>query len=129
MTKIEVQYKDLDKALMRLEEAIVLTPTTINQDATIQRFEFTFELAWKLMKSVIDLEGLDAQSPRRAIRQAADLDLIDNPVLWFEFLDARNLTVHTYKEEIARKVYKKAKQFPPLVKELLAKTKEYTKED
>ena len=37
-------------------------------DATIQRFEFCFELAWKLMKTVLEYEGIDVNSPRSCIR-------------------------------------------------------------
>ena len=45
MTKLENLIKDLTKANERLKEAIGLEPTRIHKDATIQRFEFTFELA------------------------------------------------------------------------------------
>lgn len=38
-------------------------------DATIQRFEFCFELAWKLMKTVLEYEGIEANSPRSCIRE------------------------------------------------------------
>ena len=38
-------------------------------DATIQRFEFCFELAWKLMKTVLEYEGIDVNSPRSCIRE------------------------------------------------------------
>jgi len=126
MTKLQAQYKDLHKAFGRLKEAVALpADVTINQDATIQRFEFTFEIAWKLMKTIIELEGLNVASPRSAIRQAATVGLIDNPSVWLEFLENRNLTVHTYKEEVARKVYQSAKDFIPYVEELSIKIKDY----
>jgi nucleotidyltransferase substrate binding protein (TIGR01987 family) len=126
MTKVEVQYSDLQKALERLKEASVLPgELTIHQDATIQRFEFTFEAAWKLMKTVVELEGLASASPRSTIRQAADIDLIDDPKEWFGFLEQRNLTVHTYKEEIAQGVYRSAINFIPFVDRLLVKIKKY----
>ncbi|MGB9706468.1 MAG: nucleotidyltransferase substrate binding protein [Microgenomates group bacterium] len=53
MTKLESQYQDLQKAYLRLKEAVALPPTIINRDATIQRFEFTFELCWKLMNNIV----------------------------------------------------------------------------
>ena len=129
MTKIQAQYKDLQKALMKLEEALNQPATLMNQDATIQRYEFTFELSWKLMQSILRKNTTIVYGVKNTFREAARLNLITNPDVWFEFLDARNLTVHTYKEEIARKVYKKAKEFPPLVKELLEKTKQYLKNE
>ncbi|MEK7078749.1 MAG: HI0074 family nucleotidyltransferase substrate-binding subunit [Patescibacteria group bacterium] len=126
MTKLQAQYDDLQKALGRLKEAAVLPrEVTVHQDATIQRFEFTFEMAWKIMKSIVELEGLITTSPRNAIRQAATVGLIDNPSVWLEFLENRNLTVHTYKEEVAQKVYKSAKEFIPHVEKLLIKIKDY----
>ena len=105
MTKLQAQYDDLQKALGRLKEAAVLPrEVTVHQDATIQRFEFTFEMAWKIMKSIVELEGLITTSPRNAIRQAATVGLIDNPSVWLEFLENRNLTVHTYKERLLKSV-------------------------
>ncbi|OGG26944.1 hypothetical protein A2960_02245 [Candidatus Gottesmanbacteria bacterium RIFCSPLOWO2_01_FULL_39_12b] len=123
--KAGLLLKDLEKALHRLVEASEQPPTVFNQDSTIQRFEFTFEAAWKLMKTIAELEGLDAPSPKRAIRQSAVLELINDPDKWFEFLDNRNLTVHTYKEEIAQKVYNSAKEFIPYTEKLVEKISNY----
>ena len=126
MTKLQAQYGDLQKAFERLKEAILLpSDVTINQDATIQRFEFTFELAWKLMKTIIEIEGLTAASPKSVIREGAVVGLIEEPKKWFEFLENRNLSVHTYKEEIAKKVYQAAKEFIPFVDKLILKAKDY----
>jgi|SRR3989339_934363 len=126
MTKLQAQYGDLQKAFGRLKEAIILPrDVTINQDATIQRFEFTFELAWKLMQSIVVENNVNIYGVKTVIREAAKLDLIDDPTKWFEFLENRNLSVHTYKEEIAQKVYKSAKEFIPFVEKLIIKAKEY----
>ncbi len=46
MTKLESLIKDLKKANQKLKEATRLKPTEIHKDATLKRFEFTFELAW-----------------------------------------------------------------------------------
>ncbi len=126
MNKLQAQYEDLQKAFGRLKEAVILPANvTINQDATIQRFEFTFELAWKLMKTIIEIEGLTAVSPKNVIRQGATIDLIDDPQKWFKFLENRNLSAHTYKEETARKVYQSAKEFIPFVDKLILKAENY----
>lgn len=125
MTKLQSQRDQLLKAVARLKEAAVLPSTPINQDATIQRFEFTFELVWKVMKTYAMEEGIEVVSPKAAIRQAADLGLIDDPMVWFEFLEARNLTVHTYKEEIAKQVYQKASEFIPHVERLIEKINQF----
>lgn len=65
----------------------------------IQAFEFSFELAWKTMKRVLEKRGIDVRSPRDCFREAALNKLITDPELWFLFIEKRNLSVHTYKEE------------------------------
>jgi len=124
MSKIELQFQDLQKAVFRLKEAAALPPTAINRDATIQRFEFTFELCWKLMNALVRENGIDVYGPRNTFRAAAQLDLIENPEEWFNFLQARNYTAHTYNEETAKWVYDLVCQFPPLVEKFLEKVKE-----
>jgi len=123
MTKLKALYKNLQKAFRRLEETLDWQPTIPNQEATTQRFEFTFELSWKLMNVILRENGIETYGP--TFREAANLGLIDDPKIWFDFLKQRNLTVHTYKEEIARKVYQKAKEFVPYVKELIKKVSAY----
>ena len=126
MTKIQAQYEDLQKAFGRLKEAVILpSDVTINQDATIQRFEFTFELAWKLMQSIEVENNINVYGVKTIIREAAKLGLIDDPVKWIDFLKDRNLSIHTYKEELAQKVYQSAKEFIPFVDKLILKAKNY----
>ncbi len=126
MTKLESQYEDLTKALVRLKEASLLpSDNLINQDATIQRFEFTFELCWKIMQTIVNENKKNVYGPKNVIREAAQLELINDPTMWFEFLKKRNLTVHTYEEKIAQEVYQTAKTFVPYVEELLKKVHSY----
>jgi len=121
MTKVESLITDLTKAKEKLKEAVNLPTTTINQDASIQRFEFTFELAWKLMQVLIKENGIDTYGVKSIIREAAKLGLIDNPGIWFDFLSKRNLSVHTYNEQIAQLVYDAAKNFVGVVEAFLSK--------
>ena len=65
----------------------------------IQSFAFCFELAWKTIKRILTQKGIDVRSPRDAFREAAANNLIDDPKLWFQFIDKRNLTSHTYDEK------------------------------
>ena len=119
MTKLENLIKDLTKANERLKEAIGLEPTRIHKDATIQRFEFTFELAWKTFQEYIRDQGLDCKSPKGCFRMAGEIDLIENIEVWFECLIARNLIAHTYNEELADEIYFKASKFPEEIDRLL----------
>ncbi len=125
MTKLQAQLEDLEKAFIRLKEACGMESTVMNQDATIKRYEFTFEMSWKVMQSIEKGNTINVYGVKNIIREAAKLDLIDDPADWFKFLEARNYTVHTYNEETAQFVYKKAKEFIPYVEELLIKAKNY----
>ena len=79
-------------------------------DATIQRFEFCFELAWKLMKAVLEYEGIEANSPRGCIREGWKQRLISNAEAWLEMMEKRKLSSHTYDENVAREIYHDVKQ-------------------
>lgn len=121
MDKITSLLEDLKSAQHKLSEALSLPPTEIHKDATIQRFEFTFELSWKLMNAILRENGIEAYGPKNTIREAANLKMIDDVEKWFEFLNARNLTTHVYKKEIAEQVYSSAKEFEKYIKDLIKK--------
>jgi nucleotidyltransferase substrate binding protein (TIGR01987 family) len=118
MTKLHELLSNLKNANGRLKESLALEPTRIHKDATIQRFEFTVELAWKTMQEAARFMGEDAVSPRDAIRVAARIELIADPEAWLSMLQARNLTAHVYRENVADEVYKEAKKLPSLVDDL-----------
>lgn len=121
MTKLQILIEDLEKANQRLKEAASLKPTRIHKDATIQRFEFTFELAWKTIQEYLRDQGIECKSPKSCIREGARLEVIDNPDTWFKFLDRRNLITHTYNEKLADRVYRAAVRFTKAVDNLLKK--------
>lgn len=114
MTKEQLllKWEDYHKALHRLE--IALTKTLDEDDlylnATIQRFEFTFELAWKLMKAVLEYEGIEATSSRSSIREAWKQHLIGDAEKWLDMQVKRNLSSHTYNEETAQDIYRHIKE-------------------
>ena len=123
MQKAKLLYSDLEKASQRLKEICSAPFTITNRDATIKRFEFTFEVAWKLIKTIVELSGRKTASPKSSIRVAADIGLIDEPQKWLKFLETRNITVHIYKESMIKEVYPAAKKFPVLVTKLLETAK------
>lgn len=111
MEKINSLLADTKKTSQKLGEALDLPQTEINRDATIQRFEFTFELFWKLLQAILTEDGIMAYGPKNAIREAGKLELIESVEEWLGFLTARNLASHTYNEKLAQDVYKEAKNF------------------
>ena len=102
----------LEKALTALAEALSAPKTDLNRDASIQRFEYSFELSWKLLKRYLSENStLIELSIKNVFREGAKLGMIDHLDKWFEYLEARNLTSHTYSEKTAEATYQAAKEF------------------
>lgn len=97
------------KALGTLR-ALPLTETVseIVRDAAIQRFEYTFEATWKAARQYLsDIEGLEAASPRSAIRASFQVGVLDEAATRraLAMVDDRNLSVHTYNEALAEAIF------------------------
>lgn len=114
--------EDLKQASARLKEILLLEPTQPHQDGTIQRFEFTFELCWKLMQDLCEYRGKHALGPTASIKTAAEVEIITDPQSWLKFLADRNITTHTYRKYDAAAIYQRVKNFPPLVDQLITST-------
>jgi nucleotidyltransferase substrate binding protein (TIGR01987 family) len=95
----------LRRAVARLASALAQPKDEFVRDSAIQRFEFTFELSWKTLKTYLELQGLEARSPRAAIREAFATGLLPEDPGWLAMVELRNLTSHTYEEELAEQVY------------------------
>ncbi len=105
MDKLAAQRTQLARVQAFLRRVLAEPENDIQQAAAIQAFELCFELAWKYLKTLLEDDGSVIASPKAVFREAARHGFIDNPDQWFEFLAARNLTVHTYIEAVATKVY------------------------
>lgn len=112
-TKIfnNIDISSLLKAVETFEKGLAQAETELERDGVIQRFEFTYELAWKFLKRILSFKGLEVNNPRDVFREAAHLKLIDDPLIWFEFLRKRNLTVHTYNAETANEIFESMPAF------------------
>jgi len=114
MTKVQIEMKlaDYHHALERLQSALTKEPDADDMylDATIQRFEFCFELAWKLMKACLDYEGIEVNSPRSSIREGWKQGMITDAEAWLDMQEKRNLSAHTYNESTALEVYNLIKE-------------------
>ncbi len=116
----------LDKWCKALEalEAVYLKPTLedrINIDATIQRFEFTFELFWKTLKEFFHQKGLEINYPRDVIKEAYADQLIHNESLWIQMLKDRNLSSHTYDRVLADEIFQNIKSYVPVLRQAFDK--------
>ena len=104
LSRWEQKLQSYHKALNRVAEVVnVMDKRQLNDfeaDGLIQRFEFTFELAWKLMKSYAEFQGTDKEimGSRDAIRWAFENKIISDSGIWMEMVKRRNDTSHTYDE-------------------------------
>jgi nucleotidyltransferase substrate binding protein (TIGR01987 family) len=101
------QLRNFKESLLKLNEVMSrdLSKDDIILDASIQRFEFTFENAWKTIKLILKSRGLEVHSPKEAIQEAYRMGWIDDEEVFLELLESRNLTTHTYHLETAMDVY------------------------
>ena len=102
-----LRLRSFGAALDRLDDALAQPKTEWTRDSAIQRFEFTFELAWKAVATVAEAQGVDARSPREAFKRAFALGWIDEEDVWLRMLDDRNRTTHTYNETVAEEIFKR----------------------
>ncbi|PIU19881.1 MAG: nucleotidyltransferase [Elusimicrobia bacterium CG08_land_8_20_14_0_20_59_10] len=108
MTKQEAQLEHFKKALARLNEALAAPQSDIVRDSAIQRFEFTIDMAWKLVKTCLEEKyGVVCQAPKECFREAYKQKMLAYDEFWLELVDMRNQTSHTYQEELAKSVFQR----------------------
>ncbi len=108
MSELKNKLANYKSALGKLKEGLIKydEANDLLRDGIIQRFEFTFELAWELLKEVFEDEGLKGlNSPKTVLREAFSAQIIDNEELWLLMLNDRNSTAHIYNESAAVAVY------------------------
>lgn len=110
--------KEFNNAVRRLGEAIAQHKDEFIRDSVIQRFEFCIELAWKTSKKIM---GTTTSAPKDVIREMAQANYITDVEIWLLAIDMRNLSSHTYKEDLAEKVYDFSCHFLEELKKLLVK--------
>lgn len=89
------------------------------KEGLIQRFEYTHELAWKVMKDYADYQGAtNISGSRDAIRVSLQMNLIDSGEIWIDMMLSRNKTSHTYNDETANEIYFKIlkEYYPEFIK-------------
>lgn len=102
---LKIKVTAYNKALRQLEEALNQPYSEFIRDAVIQRFEFTYELAWKSLKLQLATLDLVVRSPKETLKVAYQQQLIEDADSWGELHLKRNLTTHTYDETLAEDVY------------------------
>jgi nucleotidyltransferase substrate binding protein (TIGR01987 family) len=103
--------QQLGQAIARLKEALAQPgENPLAVDGTIQRFEFTIELFWKVLKRLLAAEGVETTTPREALQRAFQAGWLEDETAWLEMLRNRNRTSQLYDDAQARGVYEAIKR-------------------
>ena len=95
------RFQNFDRAFGLLSEALAEGPAMLSpleKEGVIQRFEYSFELAWKTTKDYLEENGLiiTPLTPRQVLKEAFTAKVIADGQVWIDMLDHRNLLSHTY---------------------------------
>ena len=109
MGRLSQRIQLASRALATLQELTTITsPSPVERDAAIQRFEYSTEACWKAAQSVLSIQfGLELASPKSVIRACAQNALLteSDARLAMDLVDDRNLTAHTYNEALAQAIW------------------------
>jgi nucleotidyltransferase substrate binding protein (TIGR01987 family) len=99
------RFQNFSKALALLREPFTREAGSLSdleKEGIVQRFEITFELAWKTLKDYLVFNGVAFQqiTPRNVIKQGFSSKVIADGQLWIDMLDRRNLLAHIYDESL-----------------------------
>lgn len=123
MTRWVQRFENFEKALDNFKATIgCIKKEGLNKIYTmalIQAYEIAFELAWKTLKDYLEYNGIKTDTPRETIKEAFQKNIINNGQIWIEMMEARNKTLHTYREEFARELVSEIlNNYAPLLDEL-----------
>ena len=95
------RFESFSRALALLREALSLPESDLSdleREGLVQRFHYTYECAWRVIKDRLDHEGivLENATPRRVVREAFAAGLLKDGETWMDMIGDRNLTAHTY---------------------------------
>jgi nucleotidyltransferase substrate binding protein (TIGR01987 family) len=130
-TRWKQRFQNFERAFLLLKSTFKDKPLSemsdLEKEGVVQRFEYTFEFAWKTVKDYLEYTGivLEQITPRQVIKQAFAAKIITDGTQWIEMLGHRNLMSHTYNKEtfnnavnaIANPYVKKIDQVYLLLKE------------
>ncbi len=119
VNKLQNKYQNLCKAVKRLEEIVCKIEKSmfddyimneIMRDSLIQRFEFTYELAWKTLKEYLSYQGYAGEtSPRSVFKAAYQNSIIGNQEIWLSMVKDRNVASHEYNDSYIDEVASRIK--------------------
>lgn len=121
---MDKRLQSFQKVLEKLEEILNQEKNEIIRDSAIMRFQFCYDLAWKVIKTYLRTQGIECFSPRECFKNAFQVGLIENDELWLSMIEDRNSITHIYAEDMAEKVYSHLSDYLKLWKKLSGKLAE-----
>ena len=114
METLKLRSETAIKALKTLEEIVEEPYSTIVRDASIKRFEYSFDIFWKFIKDYLRVqEGIECASPKSCYREAFKVGILseEETAKVLEMADDRNLSTHTYNEEAIEEIYQRVRDY------------------
>jgi len=127
----EQRFSNFSKAMDKLQQSVAFIQNNFEiekdnvedkildemiKEGLIQRFKYTHELAWNVMKDYAEYQGNSTiGGSRDASREALQLKIVEDGEVWMDMIKSRNKTSHTYNEETANEIYSKIlKEYYPV---------------
>ena len=114
----EINITSLFKAANKFKQGIATANTELAKDGVILRFKYTYELVWKTLKRILKFKGLYVYTPRDTFREAAKQELIEDPLVWFEFIKLKHMTTEEY-DSHTTEIFNNLPQFEKELDQLL----------
>ncbi len=110
----------LNRSFVMTEDALFSLENVLNEpmdkdeymkDASIQRFEYSIELFWKLLKIILENKcAIIAKNPKDILSESYAQDFIENEQIWLDMIKDRNRTSHLYDQALANEIYQNIKE-------------------
>ncbi|MEI7426213.1 MAG: HI0074 family nucleotidyltransferase substrate-binding subunit [Candidatus Moraniibacteriota bacterium] len=126
MAYLKEKIEQLEQALISWKKAQDAPYNDLNRDAAIQRYEFSFELFWKVVKIYLkEIESIECASPKSCFREVRNiLELSEDEIeTCLSMTDDRNLSVHTYSEKMANELYIKFPKYLKVARKIMKEIK------
>ena len=97
--------------------------------AAVQAFEVSYEAAWKICQKVLKKYALNFHYSKDVFRESAKIGLLNDPETWFEFLEIRNETTHTYNADILNEIFTIIPKFLVELESLIENLKSFSNKE
>jgi len=100
------RFSNYQKALVQFEKFFEKEKLNeLEEQGLIKSFEYTYELAWNVMKDFLKYSGKqNIIGSRDAIKESFKEGIIEDGENWMEMFNDRNKTAHTYNENTADEI-------------------------